>query len=281
MTPTEATFELGDFALSSGTVLPDARLAYAIHGELNAAKDNVIVYPTWYAGTHHDNAGMIAPGRAIDPDRYFIVVPDQFSNGLSSSPSNAPPPYDRARFPLVTPYDNVTAQRRMLAEVFGVDSVALVVGFSMSGQQAYHWAAAYPDVVRRIAVICGSAKTSPHNWLFLEGVKLALRADAARNAGDYESQPEVGLRAFGTVYAGWAASQAFFREGLHLAAGARSVWMASRFIGRIPLVIRCNRDRGRRQIQKAHRMTQSPLASDPFSLFRMPRYWMGQFLTMC
>ena len=42
------TFELGDIVLQSGATLRDAKLAYKTYGALNAKKDNVIVYPTWY-----------------------------------------------------------------------------------------------------------------------------------------------------------------------------------------------------------------------------------------
>jgi homoserine O-acetyltransferase len=47
---------------------------------------------------------------ALDPAEYLIIVPNMLGNGLSSSPSNTPAPYDRARFPNVTVYDNVRAQ---------------------------------------------------------------------------------------------------------------------------------------------------------------------------
>ena len=189
------TFDLGDFPLLSGEVLRSASLAYQTHGELNTARDNVIVYPTWYAGRHTNNAGSIGEDLALDPSRYFIVVPDQFGNGLSSSPSNNPAPQDRMRFPLVHPYDNVQAQHRLLTERYGIDRIKLVVGFSMSGQQAFHWGALYPDMVERIAPICGSAKTAVHNFVFLEGIKAALTADCAWAGGEYTSPPVAGLRA--------------------------------------------------------------------------------------
>ena len=105
----EDQFALGDFELQSGETLSDAFVAYETHGSLDAERSNAIVYPTWYAGTHETNRGAIGHGRALDPSEYFIIVPDQFSNGLSSSPSNTQAPHDRARFPLVTPYDNVIA----------------------------------------------------------------------------------------------------------------------------------------------------------------------------
>jgi homoserine O-acetyltransferase len=213
------TFDLGDFELMSGDVLPAAQLAYKTHGTLNEARDNVVVFPTWYAGRHTDNEVLIGPGQALDPDRYFIVVANQFGNGLSSSPSNTPPPYDRMRFPLVTPYDNVRAQVRLLTERYGTNRIALAAGFSMSGQQAFHFGALHPEMVERIAPICGSARTSVHNHVFLEGIKAALTADCGWEGGEYASQPRAGIRAFSRVYTGWFASQAFFREGLHLAFG--------------------------------------------------------------
>jgi homoserine O-acetyltransferase len=212
----EGVFGLGDLPLQSGGVLPRARLAYATHGSLAAGRDNAIVFPTAYAGRHFDNAMAVGPGRALDPERYFIVVPDLLGNGLSSSPSTTPPPYDRTRFPLITIYDNVAAQHRLLTEELGVRRIALVTGYSMGALQAFHWAALHADMVERMAAICGSAKTTAHNWLFLEGLKTALQADAAWAEGEYVAPPVRGLRAFSTVYAGWFLSQTFYREGLHL-----------------------------------------------------------------
>ena len=65
-------------------------------------------------------------------------------------------------------------------------------------------------MVPRILPFCGSAKTSRHNIVFLEGVKAALTADAAWNNGWYDEQPTKGLRAMARVYAGWGFSQAFY-----------------------------------------------------------------------
>jgi homoserine O-acetyltransferase/O-succinyltransferase len=70
---------------------------------------------------------------------------------------------------------------------------------------------------------CGSAKTSPHNFVFLEGVKAALTADAAFEEGWYDEPPIRGLRAFARVYAGWALSQTFYRERVYLEQGYSSL----------------------------------------------------------
>jgi len=179
---------------------------------------------------HTDVAPIIGPGRALDPGRYHIVVPNLFGNGLSSSPSNTRPPFDRAAFPLVSIYDNAVAQYRLITEHLGIEQIRLVTGFSMGAQQAYQWGALYADQLGAIAPICGSARTSPHNYLFLDGVKAALQADAAYAGGWYESPPTVGLRAFSRVYAGWVFSQAFFRDGAYRDLGLRSVEDVVRFL---------------------------------------------------
>jgi homoserine O-acetyltransferase len=208
------TFDLGDVRLQSGAVLPGGRLSYAAFGRPNAARDNTVIFPTHYMGTHHDNARLVGPGRALDPARYFVVVPELFGNGLSSSPSH-PGPAHGADFPPITLLDNVECQMRLLRELWGIEEIALAMGWSMGGQQAYHLAALFPDRIKALLVVCGSAKTSPHNWVFLEGVKAALLADPEYRGGRYERPPARGLEAFGRVYAGWAYSQAFFRDGLY------------------------------------------------------------------
>jgi homoserine O-acetyltransferase len=215
-------FSLGDVALESGETLRDARLAYATFGEPNGARDNVVLFPTYYTGTHRENARLVGAGRALDPARFFVVVPNLFGNGVSSSPSNhaaQPGP----TFPRPSIYDNVICQRRLLEEALGVSRVRLAFGWSMGAQQAYHHAALFPDRVDNLLAVCGSARTSPHNWVFLEGVKAALLADPDFDDGRYEAPPKRGLGAFGRVYAGWAYSQAFFRRGLFTRLGYASV----------------------------------------------------------
>lgn len=216
-------FPLGDVVLQSGLTLRNAQLAYKTYGTLNSRRDNAIVLPTFYGAQHMQNEPLIGHDKALNPHQYFIIIPNMFGNGLSSSPSNTPPPYDRARFPPVTLYDNIVCQHRLVTEKFGIERLALVAGFSMGAQQTFHWGALFPEMVERILPWCGSAKTSRHNFVFLEGVKAALTADDAWQGGWYETPPTKGLRAMARVYAGWVVSQAFYRQELYLQAGAASL----------------------------------------------------------
>lgn len=205
---------LGDLALQAGGVLPGAALSWKTHGTLSAARDNVVLYPTSYGAQHADLEWLIGPDGVLDPGRWFIVIPDMFGNGLSSSPSNTPD------WPaLVTAHDNVHAQRRLLAEQWGIERLHAVYGWSMGAQQAYHWAALYPDRVARAIVNCGSARTAVHNRVFLQGQMAVLEAAPEHlGGGRFSGRPAGALRAFGRIYAGWALSQDFYREGLHLSA---------------------------------------------------------------
>ena len=201
----------GDLALQSGAAIPSARLSWKTHGTLSPARDNVVLYPTSYSAQHADLEWLIGPGGVLDPGRWFIVIPDQFGNGLSSSPSNTPD------YPsLVTVWDNVQAQARLLREVWDIERLACVYGWSMGAMQAYHWAAAFPAQVARIVVNCGSARTATHNRVFLASLMATLEAAPEhRGGGRFEARPDAALRAFARIYAGWALSQDFYRADLY------------------------------------------------------------------
>lgn len=215
-------FSLKQFRLQSGFTLPEAKLAFKTYGTLNEDRSNVILYPTSYGAQHPDIEWLIGPDRILDSSRYFIIIPNMFGNGLSTSPSNLILPPDQA-FPLFTHVDNVRAQKELLESVFGIHKIALAYGWSMGGQQALHWAALHPEIVERVCGVCTSAKTTPHNIVFLEGLKATLTLDPAWDGKRFVAKPEKALKAFGRVYAGWALSQAFYREKVYLSLGYESL----------------------------------------------------------
>lgn len=208
-------FDLGDVGLQSGETLKSAFLAYKTYGTLAPKRDNVVLMPTFFTGTHIRNEGFFGPGRGIDPGRHFVVSVNMIGNGYSISPSNAQDSQRGPRFPHVTIHDNVAMQHRLVTERLGIDRIALVAGWSMGGLQAYEWGVQFPDMVAAILPTCCSARCSPHNHAFIDGPKAALQADTAWADGHYTAPPVKGLRAFGRVYVAWAYSQAFFRDALY------------------------------------------------------------------
>lgn len=219
----EKVFRAGDVILQSGKVLRDTCLKYLQIGELNPSRNNLIVLPTYYGGTHEGNLPLIGAPGPIDPERYCILIPNLLGNGQSTSPSNAHESQRGPEFPSVTLYDNVMLQRRMIEQCFEGATIQLVAGWSMGGMQALQWGCLFPQQVKRVASICATARCWPHNYVFLEGVKAALMCDSAWQQGRYLSPPTTGLGAFGRVYAGWAYSQAFFRRELYRELGFDSI----------------------------------------------------------
>jgi pimeloyl-ACP methyl ester carboxylesterase len=181
--------------------------------------------PTHLVIAISDNEWLIGEDKTLSPKKYFIVITALFGNGQSSSPSNKP---DLKPFPQVLFYDNVRAQHELVTKHLSIKHAFAVLGWSMGAGQTYQWGTQYPDFMDTIVPFCGSAKTSLHNQVFLEGVKSALLAAKGITSGgicqgeaskDYRNwtpeEREVGLKALGRVYAGWGFSQSFYREKLY------------------------------------------------------------------
>jgi homoserine O-acetyltransferase len=160
-------FELGDFPLTSGTTLPGARLAYHTFGQLNEAKSNAVLFTTFLGAPPDVLNSWIGEGRALDPAKYFIILPGHFGLPPSSAPSNAPAPYDGANFPAVSITDDVAAQYRLVTEEFGIEQLKLVLGWSVGALQVYEWGISHGDAVRGIAPIGGAPVPSPWTKLWL------------------------------------------------------------------------------------------------------------------
>jgi homoserine O-acetyltransferase len=146
-----------------------------------------------------------------------------FGNGLSSSPSNCQACGLAEQGFWFSHWDNVLAQEKLLREVFGIEKLAMIYGWSMGAQQGYHWGTLFPDKVERIVALCGTARTTDHNRIFLESLRAALTADPAWTGTHFEGIPERGFRAFARIYASWAASQAFYRTGIYYQLGYDSL----------------------------------------------------------
>lgn len=202
--------QLGRFALERGGVLDDARIGYRTSGTLSATGDNAVVLFSYYTGTHDSYDAWIGAGRALDPDRHFIVIVDHFGGGVSTSPSHR-----AAAFPEVTVGDCVEAAVQVLAHL-GVTRVKLAGGWSLGGMQALELAARHPDMPESVFALCSAARCSEVNRVFLDSVAAALETDPSDGR-------RAGLNAFGRVYAGWAYSERFFADEVFRDLGYHSV----------------------------------------------------------
>lgn len=173
----------GAFELECGRSLPELRLAYKTHGQLNEDGSNVI----WICHALTANAdpvdwwpGMVGAGRVFDPARYFIVCANIIGSCYGSTfAADTDPatgqPYGAA-FPLIAVRDQVRAMSA-LADSLGVSEIYLGIGASLGGQQLLEWAALEPNRFRRICPIATNARHSPWGIAFNEAQRMAILAD--------------------------------------------------------------------------------------------------------
>jgi homoserine O-acetyltransferase len=191
--PPHQLYNEGDLKLESGEVIKDFSISYVTHGTLNAGKSNAILMVTAISGNHHRLDFMIGPGKALDPDKYFIIATDAISNGLSTAPSNSTA-QPRMSFPKFTIRDMVESQYRLLKEKFGIDHVVAVVGPSMGGMQVLQWGVSHPDMMDSLVAMVPLAKTPAWTVAVLETTRRAIMLDPTWNGGDYTAMPEKGVR---------------------------------------------------------------------------------------
>lgn len=191
--PPHQLYGEGDLKLESGEAIKDFSISYVTHGKLNEKKSNAILMVTAVGGNHHRIDFMIGPGKALDPDKYFIICTDAIANGLTTSPSTSKT-QARMQFPKFTIRDMVESQYRLLKEKFGIDHVVAVIGPSMGGMQVLQWGVSHPDYMDALVAMVPLAKTPAWTVAVLEASRKAIMTDAAWKDGNYDAPPEKGIR---------------------------------------------------------------------------------------
>jgi homoserine O-acetyltransferase len=186
---------LGELRLEGGEVIRDFELSYVTHGKLNATHDNTVLVTGSLTGNHHRLDFLIGPGKALDPQRYFVVCVDPIGNGLTTSPSNSAP-QPGMQFPRFGIRDMVRSQQRLLVDEMDLDRVHAVVGASMGGMQALQWAVSFPEFPRAIVAMTPMARTAAWAVAVVETARRALTADPAWDGKQFTAYPERGWRAW-------------------------------------------------------------------------------------
>ncbi|WP_408608856.1 E22 family MetX-like putative esterase [Aliidiomarina halalkaliphila] len=200
-------FVTHNFTTFGGEVIPEVRVGWEAYGELNDAKDNVILVTHFFSGNSHaagryseDDAqpgywdAIIGPGKAIDTNIYYVISVDTLVNQepynpnvITTGPSTINPetgaPYG-LDFPVVTIRDFVNVQKTVL-ESLGIERLHAVIGASMGSLQALDWAAAYPDQVDRMISVIGMGAADPWTIATLQQWANPIIHDPNWNQGNY------------------------------------------------------------------------------------------------
>jgi homoserine O-acetyltransferase len=191
-------FSAQNFALESGRLLPELRIAHETYGRLAPDGRNVILLTHGYTSNHHMVGrqgstlaeglwnSLVGPGKAVDTNRWFVVSSNMLGSSYGSTgPADIDPKTGRhygPDFPDITLVDIVTAQRALLDNL-GVEHLVAVIGPSYGGVQAFQWAVTYPD--RMDAIVPVTAGIKSNGGASLTTLLAELASDPNWNNGRY------------------------------------------------------------------------------------------------
>ena len=194
----DQVFTAQDFALESGRILPELRIAYETYGRLAPGRRNAVLLTHGYTSNHHmvGRGGstlaeglwnsLVGPGKAVDTDRYFVVSSNMLGSSYGSTgPAHANPATGRPYgpdFPDISLVDIVTAQRALLQHL-GVLHLVAVIGPSYGGVQAFQWAVTFPGFMDGIVPVTAGIKSN--GGAGLAALIAELEADPHWNNGRY------------------------------------------------------------------------------------------------
>jgi homoserine O-acetyltransferase len=173
------------FKLESGASLPEITIGYHTYGTLNADKSNAV----WvcHALTANSDAadwwaGVIGKGKAIDPEKHFIVCANIIgscygSTGPLSINAETGKPY-YGSFPQISIRDMVKAHI-LLRKHLGIEKIYLLMGGSMGGYQAMEWCLTEEKVIENLFLIATSAAESAWGIAIHTAQRLAIEADGS------------------------------------------------------------------------------------------------------
>jgi homoserine O-acetyltransferase len=179
-------------ALEGGERLEDVKVAVRTWGRLNPAGDNAVLVCHALTGTADVDdwwEKLLGPGRALDPEKDFIVATNVLGGCYGSTG-----PRPGLSFPPITIRDQVSAQAKAL-ESLGVRGLELVIGGSMGGMQALEWGVIEPLPVRAVSAIGTPASHSPWAVGLADTQRAAIRSDPEWKGGTYDPHhpPREGL----------------------------------------------------------------------------------------
>ncbi len=168
-----------ELRLESGTVLHNVEQRWTLVGELNAARDNVVLVAHALTGTadvHEWWSNIVGPGLAIDTTRYAVLCANVLGGCAGSTgPRNG----SSTPFPALTTRDQAEQLWRLL-DAFAIDTPALIVGGSLGGMVALEVAALRPHRTREVVVLAAPAVQTALGAGWHTLMRTAVRIGGAR-----------------------------------------------------------------------------------------------------
>jgi homoserine O-acetyltransferase len=152
---------IGDFVTENNDTIKNCSLTYRVFGKANNDSTNIIFFPTWLAGNSENIGTLLSKYSFLDTNKFCIISIDALGNGFSSSPSNS------LNFPEISFGDLTRAYYIGLNYHLGIKRLFAIVGGSMGGMTAFHFAVLYPDYADKIVSYVSSPKLTTYDLLWI------------------------------------------------------------------------------------------------------------------
>ena len=190
------TFLAYDFEFENGSVLPELRVAYETHGNLDPGRDNAILLVHGGSGNRHAFDPIIGPGKTFDTGKYFVITVDAIGGGASSSPKDGL----GQDFPRYTIRDMMAAQHALVTRGLELATLRAVGGSAMGSFVSLEWGIHHPEMVRGLILLLPSPKSDANFQLTVDLVTSVIALDPEWQGGRYTHNPVEGLRLAGMLY---------------------------------------------------------------------------------
>lgn len=195
LTPLQSDAWFANYKFRDGVTLPRLRIHYETLGQPHKNErgdiDNAVLLLHWTGSggeallAPNYIRALFAPGRPLDAQKYYLIIPDNVGHGKSSKPSDGL----KTSFPNYGYGDLVDLQHKLVTETLGIKHLHAIVGMSMGGMNAWQWAEAYPDAMDGVMpVVSLPIKVSGRNLLWRRMVIEAIHSNIEASTKEGTSQ---------------------------------------------------------------------------------------------
>jgi homoserine O-acetyltransferase len=161
-----------DFELESGKKIQNLEIAFHSFGTYRKETPVIWVCHALTANSDVSDwwAGIFGKGKALDPEKYFIVCANNLGSCYGTTFDNRNP-----ELPLISTRD-ISRSHVLLMQHLGIESLFMLIGGSQGGQIALEIAYSQKERIKNLVLLATNARHSAWGIAFNEAQRLCIEA---------------------------------------------------------------------------------------------------------